>query len=239
MPRTARIERRTGETDVRVELVLDGEGHADIETGIGFLDHMLNALAKHGGLDLQLDCEGDLEVDDHHTAEDCALALGPPSTGRCASGAASAASATLTRRSTRRWPGWWSTSPAAVGACRPGLPARADRRHRHREPDPFLRLAGDDRADDAARRRAQGRERPPPCGGRVQGAGLGPAPGGSLGRLGRGAEHQGRALADGQAARNETCRRKVKAGVPRRATTRTSSRPCRRPCEVLSRRPPG
>jgi imidazoleglycerol-phosphate dehydratase len=76
MPRTARIERRTGETDVRVELVLDGEGHADIESGIGFLDHMLNALARHGRLDLQLNCEGDLEVDDHHTAEDSALALG-------------------------------------------------------------------------------------------------------------------------------------------------------------------
>jgi imidazoleglycerol-phosphate dehydratase len=76
MPRTARIERRTGETDVRVELVLDGEGHADIESGIGFLDHMLNALARHGRLDLQINCEGDLEVDDHHTAEDCALALG-------------------------------------------------------------------------------------------------------------------------------------------------------------------
>jgi imidazoleglycerol-phosphate dehydratase len=76
MPRTARIERRTGETDVRVELVLDGEGHADIESGIGFLDHMLDALARHGRPDLQLNCEGDLEVDDHHTAEDCALALG-------------------------------------------------------------------------------------------------------------------------------------------------------------------
>jgi imidazoleglycerol-phosphate dehydratase len=76
VPRAARIERRTGETDVRVELVLDGEGHADVETGIGFLDHMVTALAKHGRFDLQLNCEGDLEVDDHHTAEDCALALG-------------------------------------------------------------------------------------------------------------------------------------------------------------------
>jgi imidazoleglycerol-phosphate dehydratase len=75
-PRTARVERRTGETDVRVELVLDGEGHADVETGLGFLDHMLTALAKHGRFDLQLSCEGDLEVDDHHTAEDSALALG-------------------------------------------------------------------------------------------------------------------------------------------------------------------
>lgn len=75
-PRGATIERRTGETDIRVELILDGEGHSDIETGLGFLDHMLTALAKHGRFDLQLSCEGDLEVDDHHTAEDCALALG-------------------------------------------------------------------------------------------------------------------------------------------------------------------
>lgn len=74
--RTARIDRQTGETAIRVELVLDGEGQSDVETGIGFLDHMLTALAKHGRFDLQLSCEGDLEVDDHHTAEDCALALG-------------------------------------------------------------------------------------------------------------------------------------------------------------------
>jgi imidazoleglycerol-phosphate dehydratase len=74
--RTARVERRTGETDVRVELVLDGEGQSDIETGLGFLDHMLTALARHGRFDLRLSCEGDLEVDDHHTAEDSALALG-------------------------------------------------------------------------------------------------------------------------------------------------------------------
>lgn len=76
LARTARIERQTGETDVRVELVLDGEGHSDVETGIGFLDHMLTALARHGRFDLQLSCEGDLEVDDHHTAEDSALGLG-------------------------------------------------------------------------------------------------------------------------------------------------------------------
>jgi imidazoleglycerol-phosphate dehydratase len=76
LPRTARIERQTGETDLRVELLLDGEGDADVETGIGFLDHMLTALAKHGRFNLQLSCEGDLEVDDHHTAEDSALALG-------------------------------------------------------------------------------------------------------------------------------------------------------------------
>lgn len=76
LPRTARVERRTSETEISVELLLDGEGTAEIETGIGFLDHMLIALTKHGRFDLQLECEGDLEVDDHHTAEDCALALG-------------------------------------------------------------------------------------------------------------------------------------------------------------------
>ncbi len=76
MPRTGKVERQTGETEVRVELVLDGEGHSDVETGLGFLDHMLASLAKHGRFDLQLACEGDLEVDDHHTAEDTALALG-------------------------------------------------------------------------------------------------------------------------------------------------------------------
>jgi imidazoleglycerol-phosphate dehydratase len=74
--RTAVVERRTSETSIRVGLLLDGTGRAQVETGLGFLDHMLTALAKHARLDLELACEGDLEVDDHHTAEDCALALG-------------------------------------------------------------------------------------------------------------------------------------------------------------------
>ena len=74
--RTASVERRTAETSIRVHLALDGTGRARIDTGIGFLDHMLTALTKHARLDLELACEGDLEVDDHHSAEDCALALG-------------------------------------------------------------------------------------------------------------------------------------------------------------------
>ncbi len=74
--RAASVARRTSETSIRVELLLDGSGRARVETGLGFLDHMLTALAKHARLDLELACEGDLEVDDHHTAEDCALALG-------------------------------------------------------------------------------------------------------------------------------------------------------------------
>ena len=75
-PRTATVHRATRETDVRCTLDLDGTGTADVETGIGFLDHMLGALAKHARFDLHLRCAGDLEIDDHHTAEDCALVLG-------------------------------------------------------------------------------------------------------------------------------------------------------------------
>lgn len=74
--RVGTVERRTAETAVRVRLVLDGTGRSDIATGLGFLDHVLTALARHARFDLELACEGDLEVDDHHTVEDCALALG-------------------------------------------------------------------------------------------------------------------------------------------------------------------
>jgi len=73
--RSAIVERATRETRVRVELTL-APGPIDVKTGIGFLDHMLTSLAFHGGLSLVLSCQGDLEVDDHHSAEDCALALG-------------------------------------------------------------------------------------------------------------------------------------------------------------------
>jgi imidazoleglycerol-phosphate dehydratase len=74
--RIATVERETAETRVSVTVNLDGEGSADVATGLGFLDHMLMALARHGRLDLQVEAQGDLEVDDHHTAEDTALALG-------------------------------------------------------------------------------------------------------------------------------------------------------------------
>ena len=74
--RYAALERTTRETSVRVELALDGSGEVSVSTGIGFLDHMLTALGVHGAFDLRLTCEGDLGVDDHHTAEDCAILLG-------------------------------------------------------------------------------------------------------------------------------------------------------------------
>jgi len=75
-PRRASIARKTFETEISGWLALDGSGSAAISTGIGFLDHLLAALTRHARFDLTLDCRGDLRVDDHHTAEDCALAIG-------------------------------------------------------------------------------------------------------------------------------------------------------------------
>ncbi len=74
--RTAHIHRKTGETDIHVDINLDGEGKPDISTGIGFFDHMLDQIARHGQIDLSIQCKGDLEIDEHHTIEDTALALG-------------------------------------------------------------------------------------------------------------------------------------------------------------------
>ena len=74
--RTATIERKTRETLVRVKLNLDGEGTSETNTGIGFLDHMLDQLAFHGLMDLAVSCEGDLHIDSHHTTEDIGIALG-------------------------------------------------------------------------------------------------------------------------------------------------------------------
>ncbi len=76
MSRFARVERRTKESEVVVELELDGTGTADVTTGVPFFDHMLTQLGKHGGFDLTVRTEGDLEVDAHHTVEDTSLAIG-------------------------------------------------------------------------------------------------------------------------------------------------------------------
>jgi imidazoleglycerol-phosphate dehydratase len=75
-PRSASVKRRTKETDIEVELCLDGEGAYRVETGIPFLDHMLESFAKHGLFDLTLTAKGDLQVDLHHTVEDVGIALG-------------------------------------------------------------------------------------------------------------------------------------------------------------------
>jgi imidazoleglycerol-phosphate dehydratase len=76
MARTGRVERKTGETFVRVSLDLDGAGRAEISTGVGFFDHVLHLLAHHSGMDLNIEAKGDTWVDDHHTVEDTGLVLG-------------------------------------------------------------------------------------------------------------------------------------------------------------------
>jgi imidazoleglycerol-phosphate dehydratase len=74
--RTANLHRQTRETNVRLELELDGEGVANLATGVGFLDHMLELLAKHAAIDLAVEASGDLQVDQHHTVEDIGICLG-------------------------------------------------------------------------------------------------------------------------------------------------------------------
>lgn len=76
MARTASIERTTNETVVQVAINLDGNGQHDVQTGIGFFDHMLDQLSKHSLIDMKIRAKGDLHIDDHHTVEDCGLALG-------------------------------------------------------------------------------------------------------------------------------------------------------------------
>ena len=74
--RQAEISRKTGETDIRVLLNLNGTGKSTIDTGVGFLDHMLTLFARHGRFDLEVSCKGDTYVDDHHSVEDIGIALG-------------------------------------------------------------------------------------------------------------------------------------------------------------------
>ena len=74
--RTAEVERKTKETKIKISIDLDGTGESQISTGIGFLDHMLDAVARHGLFDLKIEARGDLEVDPHHTVEDIGILLG-------------------------------------------------------------------------------------------------------------------------------------------------------------------
>ena len=76
MTRTAEIDRKTAETDIQLSINLDGTGTADIETGVGFLDHMLDLFARHAVVDLKVRANGDLHVDQHHTVEDIGICLG-------------------------------------------------------------------------------------------------------------------------------------------------------------------
>lgn len=70
------INRKTKETDIKCKIQIDGCGKSSIKTGVGFFDHMLEALSKHSGIDIELSCEGDLHIDAHHTVEDCGIVLG-------------------------------------------------------------------------------------------------------------------------------------------------------------------
>ena len=74
--RKAEVCRKTGETDIRISLALEGDGTSTIDTGVGFLDHMLTLFARHGRFDLEVSCKGDTFVDDHHSTEDIGIALG-------------------------------------------------------------------------------------------------------------------------------------------------------------------
>lgn len=74
--RRAELERNTAETKIKLTLDIDGRGQSDIDTGVGFLDHMLELFARHGRFDLKVDCKGDIQVDDHHTVEDVGITLG-------------------------------------------------------------------------------------------------------------------------------------------------------------------
>ena len=76
MPREASVERNTKETEIKLRLTLDGTGYSDIETGVGFFNHMLDGFTRHGLFDLCVNVHGDLDVDDHHTIEDTGIVLG-------------------------------------------------------------------------------------------------------------------------------------------------------------------
>jgi len=76
MNRTAEVTRKTAETNIRVAVNLDGTGQSKLSTGIGFLDHMIDQIARHGLIDLDIQCEGDLHIDGHHTVEDIGITLG-------------------------------------------------------------------------------------------------------------------------------------------------------------------
>jgi len=113
--RTASVTRNTAETKITVSVNLDGSGRAKLSTGIGFFDHMLDQIARHGLIDLDIDCQGDLHIDGHHTVEESASRSARRSRRPSATRRASAVTAMLTCRSTRRSAASSSTFPAARG----------------------------------------------------------------------------------------------------------------------------
>ena len=116
--RTASRSRTTKETSIDIELAIDGEGRSDVTTGLPFFDHMLDQLGRHGGFDLKVHAEGDIEIDAHHTVEDVGIALGECFKDAWATRPVCAASPLLRARSTRRWS---RRGPRPVGAAVPAL----------------------------------------------------------------------------------------------------------------------
>jgi imidazoleglycerol-phosphate dehydratase len=130
MSRTALVERVTKESDVRVELDLDGTGQASSDTGVPFFDHMVAQLGKHGGFDLAVRTAGDLEVDAHHTVEDTSLALGQALKEALGDKAACGRFGDALVPSTSAWCRRPSTCPAGRTGARGARPGRADRQLR-------------------------------------------------------------------------------------------------------------
>jgi hypothetical protein len=196
--RTAEITRTTGETDIALQLELDGRGRAEIASGCGFLDHMLTLFASHGGFDLTLRCSGDTQVDDHHSVEDIGIALGQAFTRALGD-----------KRGIRRYGQFLLPMDEALVLCavrplRPGLSGlvRGAAQPEGRGPSTPSWRRNSGRAScgtvppPSTSASSRG-EHPPHSGGRVQGHG--PRPGGGRGpgpetRAGRDPQHQGRAV---------------------------------------------
>lgn len=104
--RVAEVTRDTSETQIRVSLNLDGTGRQKLATGVPFLDHMLDQIARHGMVDLEVEARGDLHIDDHHTVEDVGITLGQAVARRSATRRASPATATATCRWTSACRAW-------------------------------------------------------------------------------------------------------------------------------------
>jgi hypothetical protein len=114
MQRKADIERNTLETQIRVSLNLDGQGQSRFETGVHFLDHMLDQVARHGLVDLEIQAQGDLHIDAHHTVEDIGITLGK-AFAQAVGDKRGIRPVMPMCRWTRRYRAWWWTSPAAQG----------------------------------------------------------------------------------------------------------------------------
>ena len=215
---------RRSETEITVTLGLDGSGHAAIDTGIGFYDHLLGSFAHHGLFDLAIHADGDLQVDEHHTVEDVALVLGrrrsprrsaiAPASARFGDSSVPMDESIATRRHRRRRP--------AVRGHRPAIPRRARRRRCRSSSSstPSSPSPGPPAHAPPARHRPQ---RPPPRRGRVQGARPGAARRVRAGSAARAASPRPRARSDERAAARRGSRSSTTAPATSSASTRRST----------------